>query len=146
MVKNQRQTPLFSPIPPIFRPPRPAKPRKTASEPEPAAVSAFNKSAPGDRSVLFKRPEAPPRLGKALNFTQAAEFADVDFNEERLEKRLRKMMETLSKDPQKSIYGSSANRAEAKLYTIYSATISLTRAKYCRPIVPRQSGVWKASL
>ncbi|MDR2054234.1 MAG: transposase, partial [Treponema sp.] len=47
-------------------------------------------------------------------FTLAAEFADVDFNEERLEKRFRKTMETWSKDPQKSIYGSSANRAEAK--------------------------------
>jgi hypothetical protein len=47
-------------------------------------------------------------------FTMAEEFADVDFNEERLEKRFRKTMETLVKDPRKSIYGSSANRAEAK--------------------------------
>ncbi|MDR3356013.1 MAG: transposase [Spirochaetaceae bacterium] len=47
-------------------------------------------------------------------FTMAEEFADVDFNEERPEKRFRKTMETLSKDPRKSIYGSSANRAEAK--------------------------------
>ncbi|MDR2078729.1 MAG: hypothetical protein LBP74_03275 [Treponema sp.] len=46
-------------------------------------------------------------------FNIAEEFADVDFNEERLEKRFRRTMETLSKDPQKSIYGSSANRAEA---------------------------------
>jgi hypothetical protein len=38
----------------------------------------------------------------------------VDFNEERLEKRFRRTMETLSKNPRKSIYGSSANRAEAK--------------------------------
>jgi hypothetical protein len=44
----------------------------------------------------------------------AEEFADVDFNEERLEKRFRQTMETLSKDPQKSIYGSSRNRAETK--------------------------------
>jgi hypothetical protein len=44
----------------------------------------------------------------------AEEFAEVDFNEERLEKRFRQTMETLSKDPQKSIYGSNANRAEAK--------------------------------
>jgi hypothetical protein len=42
------------------------------------------------------------------------EFADVDFNEERLEKRFRQTMETLSKDPRKSIYGGSRNRAEAK--------------------------------
>jgi hypothetical protein len=47
-------------------------------------------------------------------YTIAEEFADVDFNEKRLEKRFRQTMETLSKDPQKSIYGSSANRAEAK--------------------------------
>jgi hypothetical protein len=36
-------------------------------------------------------------------FTMAEEFADVDFNEERLEKRFRKTMETLAKDPRKSI-------------------------------------------
>jgi hypothetical protein len=47
-------------------------------------------------------------------FTMSEEFVEVDFNEERLEKRFRKTMETLAKDPQKSIYGSSADRAEAK--------------------------------
>ncbi|MDR2097293.1 MAG: hypothetical protein LBP37_02095 [Spirochaetaceae bacterium] len=47
-------------------------------------------------------------------FTMAEEFADVDFNEERLEKRFRKTMETLAKDLRKSIYGNSKNRAEAK--------------------------------
>jgi hypothetical protein len=46
-------------------------------------------------------------------FNLVEEFAEVDFNEKRLEKRFRKTMETLAKDPQKSIYGSSANRAEA---------------------------------
>jgi hypothetical protein len=44
----------------------------------------------------------------------AEEFAEVDFNEERLEKRFRKAMETLARDPQKSIYGSCATRAESK--------------------------------
>jgi hypothetical protein len=44
----------------------------------------------------------------------AEEFADVDFNEERLEKRFRKTMETLAKYPRKSIYACGANRAEAK--------------------------------
>jgi hypothetical protein len=34
-------------------------------------------------------------------FNIAEEFADVDFNEERLEKRFRQTMETLSKDPRK---------------------------------------------
>ncbi|MDR2785614.1 MAG: transposase, partial [Treponema sp.] len=38
-------------------------------------------------------------------FNLAEEFAGVDFNEERLEKRFRKTMETLSKDPRQSIYG-----------------------------------------
>jgi hypothetical protein len=42
------------------------------------------------------------------------EFADVDFNEERPGKRFRKTMETLAKDPRKSVYGGSANRAEVK--------------------------------
>jgi hypothetical protein len=46
-------------------------------------------------------------------FNLAEEFAGMDFNEERLEKRFRKTMETLSKDPRKTIYGGSANRAEA---------------------------------
>jgi hypothetical protein len=47
-------------------------------------------------------------------FTMVEEFAEVDFNEERPPKRFRKTMETLAKDPRKSIYGSSANRAAAK--------------------------------
>jgi hypothetical protein len=47
-------------------------------------------------------------------FNLAEEFADVDFNDERLENRFRHTMETLAKDPQKSIYGSSENRAESK--------------------------------
>jgi hypothetical protein len=49
-------------------------------------------------------------------FNLVEEFAEVNFNEKRLEKRFRKTMETLSKDPQKSIYGSSVNRAEASDY------------------------------
>jgi hypothetical protein len=48
------------------------------------------------------------------HFDMAEEFAGVDFNEERLEKRLIKTMETLARNPQRSIYGSCANRAEAK--------------------------------
>jgi len=45
------------------------------------------------------------------SFDMAEEFAGVDFNEERLEKRLRKTMETLAKYTQRSIYGSCANRS-----------------------------------
>jgi hypothetical protein len=44
----------------------------------------------------------------------AEEFADVDFNGARLEKRLVRTMETLSKQPGNSIWASSENRAEAK--------------------------------
>ncbi|MDR1251673.1 MAG: transposase, partial [Treponema sp.] len=44
----------------------------------------------------------------------AEEFAGVDFNEARLEKRLVRTMETLSKQPGNSIWASSENRAEAK--------------------------------
>jgi hypothetical protein len=42
------------------------------------------------------------------------EFAGVGFNEARLEKRLAKTMETLSRQPDKSIWASSGNRAGAK--------------------------------
>lgn len=48
----------------------------------------------------------------AFNIAEA--FAGVDFNEERLEKRFRRIMGTLSKDPRKPIYGGGANRLEAK--------------------------------
>jgi hypothetical protein len=47
-------------------------------------------------------------------FNLAEECAAVDFNEARLEKRFRRTMETLAKQPEKSVYGRSANRAEAK--------------------------------
>ena len=49
----------------------------------------------------------------------AEEFAGVDFNEARLEKRFVRTMETLSKQPGGSIWASSRNRAEAKaIYTM----------------------------
>jgi hypothetical protein len=50
--------------------------------------------------------------GEDFNLTE--EFAAVDFHETRLEKRFIRTMETLAKDPGKSIWASSANRAEAK--------------------------------
>jgi hypothetical protein len=43
----------------------------------------------------------------------AEEFAEVDFNEARLEMRFVRTMETLSKRPGSSIWASSENRAEA---------------------------------
>jgi hypothetical protein len=48
------------------------------------------------------------------SFNMAKEFAGVDFNEARLEKRLVRTMVTLSKQPDKSIWASSGNRAGAK--------------------------------
>jgi hypothetical protein len=50
--------------------------------------------------------------GETFNLVE--EFANIDFNEERREKRFRRTMETLANQPEKSVYGSSANRAEAK--------------------------------
>jgi hypothetical protein len=44
----------------------------------------------------------------------AEEFADVDFNEARLEGRFVRTMETLSRQPGNSIWTSAENRAEAK--------------------------------
>jgi hypothetical protein len=48
------------------------------------------------------------------SFNMAEEFADADFNGARLEKRLVRTMETLSKHLGNSIRASSGNRAEAK--------------------------------
>jgi hypothetical protein len=48
------------------------------------------------------------------SFNMAEEFAGVDFNDARLEKRLVWTMVTLSRQPDKSIWASSSNRAEAK--------------------------------
>jgi hypothetical protein len=50
--------------------------------------------------------------GESLNM--AEESSGVDFNDARLEKRLVRTMVTLSKQPNKSIWASSGNRAEAK--------------------------------
>ncbi|MDR1957992.1 MAG: hypothetical protein LBQ54_02940, partial [Planctomycetaceae bacterium] len=48
------------------------------------------------------------------SFNMAEEFADVDFNEARLEERFVRTMETLSRQPGNSIWTSAENRAEAK--------------------------------
>ena len=47
-------------------------------------------------------------------FNMEEEFAGLDFNSSRLEKRFIRTMETLSKQPDKSIWSCSENRAEAK--------------------------------
>ena len=46
--------------------------------------------------------------------SMSEEFATLDFNSSRLEKRFVKTMETLAKKPDKSIWFCSENRAEAK--------------------------------
>ncbi|MDR2783901.1 MAG: transposase [Treponema sp.] len=79
--------------------------------------------------------------GDAFN-KSGREFANVDFNEARLERRFRRTMETLAKNPRKSIYGGGANRAEAK--TIYNllGNDKFNKSEIPRGIiVPRQFGV-----
>ena len=46
-------------------------------------------------------------------FNMNEEFAGLDFNSSRLEKRFIKTMETLGGQPEKSIWSCSENRAEA---------------------------------
>jgi hypothetical protein len=53
-------------------------------------------------------------------FDMEEEFAGIDFNSVRLEKRFRRTMKTLAKHPGESIRGCSENRAEAK--AIYRRT------------------------
>jgi hypothetical protein len=50
-------------------------------------------------------------------FIMAEEFAEVDFNEERLEKRFRQTMETLSKDPR--------NMEKMKVLILMYSTIAI---------------------
>ncbi|GMO51549.1 MAG: hypothetical protein Pg6C_16370 [Treponemataceae bacterium] len=57
------------------------------------------------------------------DFNMAEEFAAADFHEERLEKRFRRTMETLAKDPGKSILASSAYNpvmCRSFLFSIYA--------------------------
>ena len=49
-----------------------------------------------------------------VGLTMGEEFADIDFNSVRLEKRFIKTMGTLAGQPEKSIWSCSENRAEAK--------------------------------
>ncbi|MCL2193730.1 MAG: transposase, partial [Treponema sp.] len=65
------------------------------------------------------------------------EFAGLDFNSKRLEQRFVRTMETLAGQPDKSIWSSSENRAEAsetkfpQQYTECRATRTWTGKKYC---------------
>jgi hypothetical protein len=53
-------------------------------------------------------------MKKGMELSMQEEFAGLDFNSVRLEKRFIKTMETLAGQPDKSIWFSSENRAEAK--------------------------------
>jgi hypothetical protein len=53
-------------------------------------------------------------MENGMGLSMQEEFATLDFNSSRLEKRFVKTMETLSGQPDKSIWFSSENRAEAK--------------------------------
>ena len=53
-------------------------------------------------------------MGNGMGLSMQEEFAELDFNSIRLEKRFIKTMETLAGQPDKSIWFSSENRAEAK--------------------------------
>ena len=53
-------------------------------------------------------------MGKMTGLNIEEEFKNLDFNSKRLEKRFIKTMETLAGQPEKSIWFSSENRAEAK--------------------------------
>jgi hypothetical protein len=53
-------------------------------------------------------------MAEGKTFDMEAEFAGLDFNSARLEKRFRQTMKTLTRQPGESIWSCSANRAEAK--------------------------------
>ena len=53
-------------------------------------------------------------MENGIGLSMAEEFATLDFNSSRLEKRFVKTMETLAGQPDKSIWFSSENRSEAK--------------------------------
>jgi hypothetical protein len=52
-------------------------------------------------------------MAEGTNFDMGEEFAGLDFNSERLEKRFRRTMKTLAKQPGESIRACNANRAES---------------------------------
>ena len=53
-------------------------------------------------------------MAEKPGFNMGTEFAELDFNSKRLERRFIKSMETLSRQPEASIWVCSENRAEAK--------------------------------
>jgi hypothetical protein len=74
-------------------------------------------------------PYEPKALGGDIaahkEFDMSAEFAGLDFHSIRLEERFIRTMETLIKQPDKSIWEASENRAEASIRRMsdYGGTI-----------------------
>jgi hypothetical protein len=66
------------------------------------------------------------------SFSMEQEFAGLDFNSGRLEKRFVRTMETLSRQPDKSIWFCSENRAEAKAIYRLLGSESLNREEVLR--------------
>ena len=66
------------------------------------------------------------------SFNMENEFAGLDFNSSRLEKRFVRTMETLSRQPDKSIWSCSENRAEAKAVYRMLGNENLDRAEVLR--------------
>ena len=65
-------------------------------------------------------------------FNMEDEFAGLDCNSSRLEKRFIRTMETLSKQPDKSIWSCSENRAEAKAIYRMLGNVNLDRGEILR--------------
>ena len=60
-------------------------------------------------------------MAEKQTFRMEGEFAELNFNSRRLEKRFIQTMETLAGQPEKSIWSCSGNRAEAKaIYRLLS--------------------------
>jgi hypothetical protein len=71
-------------------------------------------------------------MANKQTFNMEEEFAGLDFNSSRLEKRFIRTMETLSKQPDKSIWFCSENRAEAKAIYRMLSNESLEREEIMR--------------
>jgi hypothetical protein len=84
------------------------------------------------------------------SFSMEEEFAGLDFNSSRLEKRFIRTMETLSRKPDKSIWFCSENRAEAKAIYRMLGNENLDRKEILRAhreaTVKRMAGCGKTVL
>jgi len=90
-------------------------------------------------------------MGNGTGLQMGEEFAGLDFNSKRLEKRFARTTETLAGQPGKSIWPGSENRAEAsetkfpQQYTECLATGTWTGKKRCGRIARRPSNGWRGA-